>query len=128
MRYQRPSGVWSSKLLPEGLRRLSTRWATSVEVARAVVAVLGQIAQEIGIGTAGLQQLLGYPVHLLEAVVADDDVQIVVRVDQRARHVVERHMELGLLIRQILFGQLLLGDVGHHRDRATAGHPAAKMR
>ena len=29
MRYHRPSGVWSSKLLPVGLRRLSTRWATS---------------------------------------------------------------------------------------------------
>ena len=47
-----------------------------VGVALAVVAVLGQIAQEIGIGTAGLQQLLRHRVHLLEAVVAEDDVQI----------------------------------------------------
>ena len=29
IRYQRPSGVWSSKVRPVGLRRLSTRWATS---------------------------------------------------------------------------------------------------
>ena len=47
-----------------------------VGVAFAVIAVLGQEAQEVGIEAAGLQQLLRRPVHLLEAIVAEDDVQI----------------------------------------------------
>jgi hypothetical protein len=44
-----------------------------IDVALAVVAVFGQIAQKIGIGTAGLQQLLRHLVHLLKAGVADDN-------------------------------------------------------
>ena len=69
-----------------------------LDVALAVVAVLGEEAQEGGIGPAGLQQLRRRRVHLAEAVVAEDDVQIVVGVDERARHVVERDMELGFLL------------------------------
>ena len=75
---------------------------------------------------AGLQQFLRHDVHLSEAVVAEDDPQILVRVDERARHVVERDMKLGFPVRQILFSLLLLGDVGHHRDRATGRDPPAQ--
>jgi hypothetical protein len=67
-----------------------------IDIAFAVVSVLGQIAQKCRIGTAGLQQLAWHGVHLVEPVVAKDDVEIIIRIDQRARHVVEGDLELPL--------------------------------
>jgi hypothetical protein len=67
-----------------------------VDVTFAVVAVFGEMAQKVGIGTAGLQQLLRHPVHLFEAIVADDDIEIFVRVDERAGHMIERYLELNI--------------------------------
>ena len=67
-----------------------------VGLAFAVIAVLGQKAQEIGIGAARLKQIPRRRVHFLEAVVAEDDVQIFVGIDERARHVVERDMQPGV--------------------------------
>ena len=83
-----------------------------IDVALAVVAVLGQIAQQIGIGTAGLQQLLRHLVHLFEAVVADDDPQIAIGVDERARHVVEHEMELADCIRRRVIGHVHVEQSG----------------
>ena len=88
-----------------------------VDVAVAVVAVLGQVAQEIGIRPSRLEQFRRHRIHLGEAVVADDDVQILVGVGERARHVVERDMELRFLARDVAFRELALGDVGVGRER-----------
>ena len=62
----------------------------------------------------------------LKRLLQTTNLQIAIRVDERARHVVERDVELRFLVRQILFGQLLLGDIRHHRDGAASGHPAAQ--
>ena len=35
-------------------------------------------------------------------------------------------MELGFLLGQVVLHPLLLGDVRHHRDRATCRRPAAE--
>ena len=60
----------------------------------------------------GGQAELGWRlVHLPEAIVADDDVQVFVGVDERTRHVVQRKMEAGLLLGDVLPGVLLLGDM-----------------
>ena len=115
----------SSKLLPVGLRRLSTRRATMrLHVAFAVIAMRREVAQELRIGLAGPKQLGRDRIHLPEAVVAEDDVQILIGVDERAGHVVQRDVKLGFLARQFLLSPLLAGDIGHHRDRAARGRPA----
>ena len=41
-----------------------------------------------------LKQLGRHRVHLSQAIVADDDSQLVIGVDERTRHVVERDLEL----------------------------------
>ena len=64
-----------------------------VDVAVAVVAVLGQIAQEVGVGAPALQQFPRHGIHFGEAIVADDDVELVVGVGEGARHVVERDVQ-----------------------------------
>src|SRR5262249_62145583 len=58
-------------------------------------------------------------VHFFEAVIAKDDVEIFIRIDERTRPVAERLPQLGLLLRQILFSPPLLRDVRHHRDGAA---------
>src|SRR5262245_19203314 len=86
MRGHRSSGVWSPKLLPDGLRRpvrplgRPHPWA--------VITVDSQISQKVWVETAGLKQLPRCPVHVFEEFVADDDIEILVRVDERTRHVV----------------------------------------
>ena len=67
-----------------------------LHVAVAVIAVLGETSQEIQIGAPGLKQLVRHLVHLFETIVAEDDLQIVVSVDERPRHVVEGETELAL--------------------------------
>ena len=89
-----------------------------LDVTVAVVAVLGQMAQQGGIGSAGLQQRRRDLVHLFEAIVADDDVEIGVRVDERARHVVEHEMELAVCIDRIVIGHIYAGQ-----NDATGGAP-----
>ena len=74
-----PPTVW--RLVLEALARgiaqaLNPLGHESVDVTLAVVAVLGQEAQEIRIRTPGLKQLAWHRVHLFEAVVADDDFQV----------------------------------------------------
>ena len=95
-RYQRPSGAWSSKLARGVAQALDALRDVRLDVARPVVAVLRQVAQKIGIRTAGLQQLRRHLVHLPEAIIAEHDAQILVRVDKRARHVVEGKLQLPL--------------------------------
>ena len=115
----------SSKLLPVGIAQaFHAPRDQRLDVAFAVVAVRRKVAQELGIGLAGPKQLGRDRIHLPEAVVAEDDVQILVGVDERAGHVVQRHVKLGFLARQFLLRLLLSGDVGHHRDRAARGRPA----
>src|SRR5687767_8032998 len=65
--------------------------------------------QERGIGTARLQQRLGDLIHLLETVVAEDDVQGVIGVDERARHVVERHLQVPVHDGRLVNGQVIVG-------------------
>jgi hypothetical protein len=67
-----------------------------VNVTLAVVAVFGSIAQKLRIGTARLKQLLRHPVHLFKAIIADDDIEFFIRVDECAWHMIERHLELNI--------------------------------
>ena len=93
----------SSKLLPVGWRKLSTRRATQrLHVAFAVIAMRRKVAQKLRIGLAGPKQVGGDRIHLLEAVVAEDDVQILIGVDERAGHIVQCDVKLGFLARQLL--------------------------
>ncbi|MEJ2176054.1 MAG: hypothetical protein P8Y76_14435 [bacterium] len=97
-----------------------------LDVALAVVAVLGQEAQQVGVRPPRLQQLRRDCVHLPEAVVAENEVQPLVGVDERAGHVVEHGMEQAFLVRQIAFRLFLVGDVGDHRHRAARRHATAQ--
>ena len=72
-----------------------------LDVALAVVAIFRKIPQKIGIRTPRLQQLLGNWVHLGKAIVAQDDIQRVVNVSERAGHVVQRDMQLTFLLGEI---------------------------
>ena len=71
-----------------------------------------------------MKQLGRDRIHLLKAVVAEDDVHILIGIDERARHIVECDVKLGFLAGQLLFGPLLLGDVRHYRDGAARSGPA----
>jgi hypothetical protein len=97
-----------------------------IDIARTVIAVLGQVTEEIQIGFAPLQQLARYGVHLGKAVIAQDDVEIGVDVDQRTRHIVERDVKFSLVSRQTLLGLLQLCDVGSRRDRPAHRDAAAQ--
>src|SRR6266851_5752566 len=81
-------------------------------VAVSIVAMLSEKAEKVRIVAAWLKQLTWHPVHVSEAVIAKDDIKIVVRVDKRTRHVVEGNVQLGFLLRHVLYGALALGDVG----------------
>jgi hypothetical protein len=70
-----------------------------VDIALPVVAIFGQKAQEVGIGATRLKQLARSLIHFFEAIIADDDVQVVIGVNKRAGHVVQSDMELGFLLR-----------------------------
>ena len=63
-----------------------------LQVTITVVAMRRQMPQKPGIGAAGLKQLRRNRIHFLKTVVAEDNVQLVVGIDQRPRHVVERDM------------------------------------
>ena len=84
------------------------------------------MAQKIGIRTTGLKQLVWNPIHCLEAIVAEDNSQIFVREDERARHVVQRDMELRLLHREGLLSPLFLRNVRHHGHGAAQRRPSAE--
>ena len=60
-----------------------------IDVPLAVVAVCREMAQKLGIGLAGPKQVAGDRIHLLEAVIAENDLQILVGVNQRTGHVVQ---------------------------------------
>jgi hypothetical protein len=90
------------------------------DVALAVVPVLGKMAQEGRIWPTGLKQFARHAIHLGEALVADDYIEVVVGVDERARHVLERHMHLRLLRGQIALRLFLFRHIGHHGDDAAA--------
>jgi hypothetical protein len=95
-----------------------------VDIDIAVVAVCRKVAQKLRIGLAGLEQLGGDRIQLPEAVIAEDDVQLLVSVDECAGHVVQHQVKFGFLARQLLLRLLLARDVGHHSDRAAAGRLA----
>ena len=97
-----------------------------LDLSFAVVTAFGEVAQEVGIRPAGLQQLRRNAVHFLEALIAEDDVDVLVGVDERARHVIERDVELRLLLPERLLGELLFGDVRHHGDGAARSRAAAQ--
>jgi hypothetical protein len=96
-----------------------------VDVALPVVAAFRQKTQEVGIRATALNQLARSLVHFFEAIITDDDVQVVIRVDNRARHFVQSDMELGFLLLQFLLSLLLLGDIRHDRHDAARLHAAA---
>jgi hypothetical protein len=83
-----------------------------------------KVAQELRIGLARLKQFSWDRIHLPEAVVAENDVQVLIGIDESARHVVERHVKLSLLACKFLFGLLLLRHISHHRHRTAGGCPA----
>jgi len=96
-----------------------------IHVARPVVAVLGEIAKHVGIGAAGLQQLLRHLVHFSEAVVAQDEVQVLVGVDQSARHVVEGNLELPLYDSRLVIGQMCVRQSRHQHPSCSPARPCA---
>ena len=98
---------------------LDTLRDQGVDVAVAVVAVLGEVAQECRIRAPRRQQFGRSRVHLGEARVADDDVEVVVRIGERPRHVVERDLQLRLLARGVALGRPACGDVGVREDQAA---------
>ena len=86
-------------------------------VALAVVPILREVAQKIGVGPAGVQQLDWHPVHLLEAIVAEDEIEMFVRVGKRARHAVECNAELAPDLYRPAIGCI---DVAQQRHECTA--------
>jgi hypothetical protein len=66
-----------------------------------------------------LKQLLRHLVHLFEAIVAEDDLQLSVRVHERARHVVERNPELALQIGRMMIRHDHLGAKRRTEQRAS---------
>ena len=95
-----------------------------LHVTFAVIAMHRKVAQKFRIGLAGPKQVGGDWIHFPEAVVAEDDIQILIGVDERPGHVVQCQVKLGFLARQLLLSLLLWGDIGHHRHRAARGRPA----
>src|ERR1700752_2417071 len=67
-----------------------------IHVALAVVAMCREGAQEVRIGLARSKQVSGYRIHRSEALVAEYDVQILVGIDECARHVVERDLQMAI--------------------------------
>jgi hypothetical protein len=55
-----------------------------------------KVAQELRIGLARLKQFGGDWVHLPETVVAENDVQVLIGIDECARHVVERDLQVAI--------------------------------
>ena len=94
-----------------------------LDITLAVIAVLSEIPQKIGIRTAGLQQLARHPVHVLEAVVAKNDVQILVRENERARHVIERDLKMCLHTKRQMIGQTHVAQSRHGCPRLANLRP-----
>lgn len=88
-----------------------------------MIAVRREVAQKIRIGAPVLKQFSRDRIHFPEAIVAEDDIQVLVGVDERARHVVERYVKLGLLACQFLLGSFLLRDIRHDRHDTTGRSP-----
>ncbi len=82
-----------------------------VDVTFAVVPVFGDIAYEAGIGASGLEQLPRRLVDISEVVVAYDEVELFIGINDGSRHVVEDKTDLGFLLGQRLLGPLAVGDV-----------------
>jgi hypothetical protein len=59
--------------------------------------MLGRVAERVDVRTSHAQELARDRVHLAELVVDHDDVQVLVRVRERPRHVVERDCMAALL-------------------------------
>ncbi len=91
------------------------------DVALAVIAVLGQEAEHVGIRASTLQELPWDRVHLGETVVAEDEVLLLIGENQRAGHVVERDLQLGLLLRHLLLGPFAGSDVGIGEHQSIVG-------
>src|SRR5262245_55325353 len=92
----------------------------SLDIALAIVTIHGQVAQESGVRASRLKQISRRVVDLFETVIAENDIEISIRVDKCAWHVAQCYPELGFRLRQVLFSLLLIGDVSHHRNGATA--------
>jgi len=89
------------------------------DVAVTVIAMLGEITQELRIRLPRLEQSRRHRVHLDETLVAKNDIQLAVGIGERTRHVVEGDAQLRLLAREVLLRLLARSDVGIRQHEAA---------
>ena len=80
------------------------------------------MAQKVGVWAPRLEQLRWNRVHSGKPVVADDDVQVVVGVNERAGHVVQSDLELRFLVCNSLFCLLARSDVRIGKNQSGIRH------